>query len=394
MKIFIATDIALRIYKNHIYTINKCSTIFRRYYNAFGKIVFCCRVDHVEEITDNCDDITEITDKIIPADSLMKGLVGQYDKRIKEAMKDCDLVICRCPSIYAYRAADCAKSLNKPYFTESMGCAWDAYWNHGIDGKIIAPYMFLKMKQVVKDADYASYVTSEFLQKRYPTNANSLSASNVFIKQTDDSILNQRINHIKNSDNGKLTLVTTAAVDVKYKGQQYVIRAIPILKKHGVNCKYIIIGGGDQSYLKNLAERIGVSENIVFTGTLTQEEIFEQIDNSDIYIQPSLQEGLPRAVIEAMSRACPCLGARTAGIPELIDEECVFKRKSVNDIVDKILAINKENSLENFAKNNYIKSKQYYSDVLDKRRNNYYSKIIEKIYYQKGVLNFQENSSI
>ena len=61
--------------------------------------------------------------------------------------------------------------------------------------------------------------------------------------------------------------------------------------------------------------------------------MFELLDECDIYLQPSLQEGLPRSVIEAMSRGCACIGAATAGIPELLESEYVVKRKSVQENV-------------------------------------------------------------
>ena len=381
MKILIATDITLRICGNRIYARNKYSTIFRRYNNSFGKIVFCCRTEAIDEIVDDCDDITDITDKVIPANSLLKGLIGKYNKSLKSAIKDCDLVICRCPSIYAYRAADCARSLNKPYLTESMGCAWDAYWNHGLTGKVIAPYMFFKMKEVVKHADYASYVTSKFLQKRYPRKGNNLAASNVLIKSVDDSILERRVKHIENSHENLVTLMTTAAVNVKYKGQQYVIKAIPEINKAGIRVKYYIVGEGDQSYLKAVVKKYGVDDQVFFMGRLPLEHVMDLLDDTDIYIQPSLQEGLPRSVIEALSRGCISLGANTAGIPELLVDKYVLQRKSVKDITQKIISICNsplEVKIEN-AKRNFEFSKQFLSGVLDMKRKEYYCLIKKEI---------------
>ena len=105
---------------------------------------------------------------------------------------------------------------------------------------------------------------------------------------------------------------------------------------------------------------------------------YKKLDEIDIYIQPSLQEGLPRSVIEAMSRGCPAIGAKTAGIPELVSAECVVRRKSPGDIANTVLNISSAEKLAELAQINFEKSKEYLDTVLGERRNAYYDKIKEK----------------
>ena len=52
-------------------------------------------------------------------------------------------------------------------------------------------------------------------------------------------------------------------------------------------------------------------------------------DNIDVFIMPSLQEGLPRSMVEAMSRGCNVIGSRVGGIPELLDDNFHIMR-SIN----------------------------------------------------------------
>lgn len=175
-----------------------------------------------------------------------------------------------------------------------------------------------------------------------------------------------------------LKIVTTAAVNVRYKGQQYVIQAIPKLNKIGIRVEYHIIGEGDSSYLRDVAKRCGVEDQVVFQGRLPLKEVFNLLDEVDVYIQPSLQEGLPRSVIEALSRGCLAIGARTAGIPELLEDEYVVRRKSVKDIVNCLSYISNLTSLEKCrtAKRNFYEAKKYCNDVLDATRGAYYESII------------------
>ena len=383
MSVLIATDVAILSCEGKYYYASQVAVIMNRYYNQFGKIKICGRERVVQsnEITPTHVEVTDLIEGVVAIPSLAKVMSKPFAVKIKCAVMNSDFVICRCPGIIAFRVADAAHKLGKKCFAESMGCAWDAYWNHGILGKIVAPYMYLKMKQTVYNADYALYVTSRFLQERYPCKNESVAASNVLIDNIDESVLNQRLNRIARMDTYELTLATTAAVDVRYKGQEFVIRAIPKLNKAGIRVRYLLIGGGDRTFLEGVARKYGVEDQVEFTGRHPLTEVLEILDNTDIYIQPSLQEGLPRSVIEAMSRGCPCIGARTAGIPELIDDEYVVRRKSVNDIVTVVsnFALKSTEDLWEVAKRNFCEAKKYSAPVLDKRRNDYYAKVVAEI---------------
>lgn len=376
MKVLIATDYTVVKYDKKLYCSSAFYTILKRYYDAFGKVALCTRVINATQLPEKRTDITDMIDEVCELRSLADSLAK---KQIYEnAVKKCDMVIARVPSIVSFAVVNCAKKWGKPYMAESMGCAWDAYWNHGIVGKIIAPYMYFKMKSVVKNADYGLYVTEKFLQNRYPCKNETIAASNVKITDVVDTVLEKRLEKISNMDKTHIALMTSAAVDVRYKGHEYVIKAIPKLKKLGIHITYYMVGGGDQTYLKSIAEKNGVTDSVIFTGRLSLEEVLEKLDGADIYIQPSLQEGLPRAMIEAMSRGCVCLGAKTAGIPELVDPECIFKRKNTSAIVKCISSILKKD-FEYYAKRNFDEAKKYKSDVLDDRRNKYFAKIADEI---------------
>lgn len=375
MRVLVASDFTVYKAVGKYYAKSQHSTIIKRYARAFGALTVCCRVAQGEEITSSHEDVTADLAEVISVRGLADTLTGRCRQRIEPAVKQSDLVIGRLHSMIACVAADCAKRCGKPFFAELMGDAWDAYWNHSLVGKVIAPYMFLKTRQVVKNADYALYVTNKFLQERYPCKNESVAASNVLIDRVDPAVLDKRLGRITARDPKQITLMTTAAVDVRYKGQEYVIRAIPLLNKAGIRVKYVMIGGGSQDFLRRVAAECGVEDQVEFTGRMPLDEVFLCLDEVDIYLQPSLQEGLPRSVIEAMSRGCPVIGARTAGIPELIAPECVVRRKSAKDVADKVLAINSKEKLAQLAKQNFAEAGGYQDEILCARRNAYFDKI-------------------
>lgn len=377
MSIFIASEFRCTIFEGKYYLAPKAFTIYKRYADVFGKVILCCRFEKKEKLMEGYKEATFVI-KIVPIESLYSVLLGKYKNIMTNEIKKCELVIARIPSIIAYRAADYAKKAGVPYLAELMGDAWDSYWNHDIYGKCIALYMDQKMKKIAWQADYSLYVTDKYLQKRYPCKHNGINASNVVIKSVDESILKERIRKIREFDKTKVSLMTTAAVDVRPKGQQFVIRAIKELKKHGIEVVYYLAGGGNQNFLKKIALDEGVENNVIFLGELTIEEVYKYIDLVDIYVQPSLQEGLPRSVIEAMSRGCPCIGSRTAGTPELIDDEYIFERSSVEGVELTVIKILSGN-LEKIAQRNFEFSKRYREDVLNERRSEYFCKIKEEI---------------
>lgn len=277
------------------------------------------------------------------------------------------------PSVISDITISAAKRINKKYMVEVGGCAWDAFWNHSIIGKIVAPYMYFNEYRGVKHASYATYVTEKWLQKRYPNDGIKTSASNVYLKELDTSVLNNRVKKIaeKNIED-PVIIGTTAAVNVKYKGQEYIIKAISELNKKGHNYEYELVGGGDTSYLKNLASKLGVGSKVRFKGVLINENVINWLDSIDVYAQPSKQEGLPRALVEAISRGCPAIGSETAGIPELIDNDYIFKNGDVTQICSILKEISTEKSIE-MAKRNFEKAKDYELENLDEKRNAIYN---------------------
>ena len=378
MKVFIASDLRATVSNGRIYLASQHYYIIKRYHEAFGPCTLCSRVLH-QNADDKLIDATDIIDRLIEVKSLGYSFVPRFYKMIKSAIAESDLVIGRLHSIIGMHALCYAKRQGKKCFAEVMGDAWDGYWNHSWRGKLVAPYAFLMTRKVVRNADYASYVTSEFLQRRYPCPNESVAVSDVQLPALSEAALKKRLEHIKAFNGKNLCLMTTGAVDVRYKGQEYVIRAIPTLNKAGIRVKYMLVGGGDSTYLQKVARQCGIENQVEFKGRCSLDEVYEYLDEADIYIQPSLQEGLPRSVVEAMSRGCPVIGARTAGIPELIPEECVVQRKSSRDIAEAILRIAGSEKMTELAKWNFKEAGKYQSAALKARRHAYFEYITSEV---------------
>lgn len=377
MKALIVTDVHVYFEDGKFYIAEQVSLMIKRYVEKFGKIDLYARIG-TGLPPSNLVDASEYIDRFYGCDSLVAILKKESKKELRHFISECDLLIVRLYSIFGYIAGMEAKKQGKPYFTEIIGDAWDAYWNHSLRGKLVAPFMYFGIKRVVWNADFALYVTNEYLQKRYPCKNESVGVSDVLIS-VDDSALDKRLKKIAARSKNEIKLMTSGAIDVRYKGQEYVIRAISSINKAGYTVKYYLAGGGSQDYLRSVAEKCGVLDQVVFLGRLSLDDVMKQLENTDIYIQPSFTEGLPRAVVEAMAKACPIIGTRIGGIPELISNECLVRTKSSEDIANTVLGMINEEKLVELARVNYQKSKEYIDTALSERRNAYYDKIKEKI---------------
>lgn len=301
-----------------------------------------------------------------------------YNKKVmREAIYKADLVVIKIPSItigpWAFREL---KKNSKPFIVEMIACAWDSYWYHSLKGKLLAPYSYLVNRWMVKNAPNVHYVTSQFLQSRYPNDGNAMACSNVMLEAKSAAVLEERLHFISNSvSDTPIKLGTAGGVDVRFKGQQYVIKALGVLKKKGVIMEYYLAGGGSQNYLKRVAEESDVAQQVHFLGAVPRQKMAEFYDSLDVYIHPSLAEGLPRVLIEAESRALPAFGARAAGTPELLNPECVFEKQNVEDIVSHLEHISKEKLLR-YAKENFERSKEYDYRVLEERRSRFYNDLV------------------
>lgn len=294
---------------------------------------------------------------------------------IKNAVNSHDVIILRLPSAIGSIAFEYAKEMGKPVLIEMVACVYDALWNYDWRGKVIAKSKMIKYQNILLKASHVIYVTDRFLQQRYPSKNKQIGCSDVVLSEFDESLINKRIEKIKNSK-GILILGTVAAIDVPYKGQDDVIKVLAKLKDSGIDFKYKIVGQGDPIRLNKIIKKLKIEDNVEIIGSLTHDKVFEFLDHIDVYIQPSKQEGLPRAVVEAMSRGCPVIGSDLAGIPELIGQEALFQPGNRKELIALLKKLDKR-KMEQWAKENFHKANFFHKDILDNKRIEFYKEFIE-----------------
>lgn len=349
---------------------------FSRYFNIFDQFNVFGRVINVNEGAAKPIDVSLYPTNITTVVS-NKNLAAAYSV-LKNEIINHDCVVSRMPSLLGTLAINICKRINKPYIVEVVACTYDALANSpSWKRRFMATPAETIYRYVLRNNPYNVYVTKEFLQKKYPTKGSQIACSNVTLYETEESVLEERLSKIDRFDKSKkIVLGTTSTLNVDFKGQKYVIQALPELIKKGYNIEYQLVGDGDGSWLLDIAKDLGVEDYVKIIGRLNHDDVFKWLDNIDVYVHPSCQEGLSRAIIEAMSRACPIVGADTGGIHELIQDEYIVPKKDVSSITEAIqFVINGD--LKSIAYYNFVNSKEYVKSTLYRIREEYFKEFLK-----------------
>jgi colanic acid/amylovoran biosynthesis glycosyltransferase len=103
------------------------------------------------------------------------------------------------------------------------------------------------------------------------------------------------------------------------KGQILLIRALAALARSGACFHLTLVGAGpDRARIEAEISACDLAHAVTLTGALTQDEVRRRFARADIFVLPSLAEGIPVVLMEAMSCGVPCISTPVNGIPELV----------------------------------------------------------------------------
>lgn len=111
--------------------------------------------------------------------------------------------------------------------------------------------------------------------------------------------------------------VGTAAVLEERKGHRYLLDAALRLKRQGLRLRYYLAGDGSlRRSLEDRTRQLGLKEDVEFLGFVSDMASF--MARIEIFVLPSLFEGLGVSVLEAMAAGRPVVASRVGGLPELV----------------------------------------------------------------------------
>ncbi len=373
-------------YGNHIYAESLMDRFFwGKYLKVFDDLYVLVRMKKYEGedlnkwIISDCENVHFLP---LPDYRGPRGYLRQYIN-IRKCMRkyininpDITCAIIRSPSPLGYLFLNFWKKTGKPYGLEIVANLSDDYY-YSIDfiHSILYGRLHTMTKRYARSAKGVAYVTRQVLQKQYPAKGTQENYSSIDLPK---ELFYKRSPLVKKKDEYVMIHVSTLALDVK--GNEQFLQVQKRLREEGYDVTSVIVGGGQ--YMKhyiNRAEKLGLEPFTRFTGHISEKEkLMEELRQADIFLFPTLSEGLPRTVIEAMACSLPCISSDIPSIRELLDEKWLCQPQDVDGFVKKIKTLMTDVSLYNkTADRNYNIAKEYEYSVLNERRSKFYKKLCE-----------------
>lgn len=293
-----------------------------------------------------------------------------------------DAVILRVASQVASCIEPLLHQTGHPYAVEVVADPYDVFAPGSIKHPLRPFFRWWFPRQLRRQcarATAAAYVTKDVLQLRYPPAPEAFSTYYSSVELPDGAFVS--IPRSPQQGTRPYTLITVGTLAQLYKAPDVLIDAVAVCVKEGLDIKLVVVGDGKhRGELEARARGLGLGERVCFCGQLTAgDAVRTQLDRADVFVLPSYQEGLPRAMIEAMARALPCIGSTVGGIPELLPAEDMVPPGDVTALADKIRSVVTDpERMARMSARNLEKAKEYKEEVLRERRNVFYRYLREQ----------------
>lgn len=159
-------------------------------------------------------------------------------------------------------------------------------------------------------------------------------------------------------------ILTSVGELIERKNHMVILRSLVQIKNDDLH--YIVVGKGELlEELQAFVNDNGLSNRVHFLGY--RKDVEEIYKASDVCCLPSIHEGLPVALMEAMASGLPCVASRIRGNTDLIDEKTGFlvDTYDVDGYVNAILQLfNDEKMRDSMGKENKNRAYKYSSDTI------------------------------
>lgn len=299
---------------------------------------------------------------------------GKVKRVLEENVLPTDAVLTRAVNCFDSQLYPILKKRKQPFGVQVVVNPATAM-SKGAYHSVFRPYLKYRLPKLLKalcqDASAVTYVTRQTLQSLYPPLEKAFSNYYSNVRITPDAMIDQsrRFSHF--SEERPARIVTVGSLANLNKAFDILIKTVAHGLNQGLFLHLTIVGGGkEEGTLVELTKSLGIEPYVTFLGYLHNvADVRKQFDESDLFILPSRSEGMPRAMVEAMARALPCIGSNAGGIPELLPQEWIVP---VNDIPALSNAIERmvtsPHLMNQSSKRNLEEAMKYHIDILSERQ--------------------------
>ncbi len=361
-------------------------SFWKRYLEVFDNVNVIARVQRIDQ-TDSALKQSSgpgVTFKPVPYYVGFTDFLLNYFTVKRTLQRESNLqgaYVLRVGSALACYVEPVLRRAKKPFGLEVVGDPYDVF-SQGSVAHPLRPlfrwYFTNHLRYLCQNASCISYVTEQSLQKRYPPSKDAYSTyySSIDLQPSHYSSAPRKFD-----SSSQLRLCYVGTLDQLYKAPDILVEAFSICIQQNLNTHLVIVGDGKhRTQLEKLARAKGISSRISFVGTLPAgDAVRQQLDDSDMYVLPSRQEGLPRSLLEAMARGLPCIGSNVGGVPELLPPDDRVPAGDAIALANKIQDVASDRQRMNqMASRNWSKSKEYLNTHLQRRRAAYYQELQRK----------------
>jgi glycosyltransferase involved in cell wall biosynthesis len=162
-------------------------------------------------------------------------------------------------------------------------------------------------------------------------------------------------------------LLITAGILTRGKHIEIILESLAKIKNK--NLFFLIIGEGYtqadfsyKSYLKELTKTLGLDQRVIFTGWLEKGRLWELLCASDLFVLPSVSEGMPNVMLEALGLDLPCFGSNIPRIKDILHHEgLIFNPFDGEALKQKIESFFSEKDFSNYMSQLYRERKKVLS---------------------------------
>jgi glycosyltransferase involved in cell wall biosynthesis len=230
-----------------------------------------------------------------------------------------------------------------------------------------------QLRRQCRRATAVAYVTEQALQRRYPPGPQAYAIHVSDVELPKAALVAQP--RAVRAPAAPAQLVTVGAYDHLYKAPDVLLDAMAECVRAGADLRLTLVGDGSQRpELERRGRDLGLEDRVRFCGELPgPEAVRAELDAADVFVLPSRQEGLPRALVEAMARALPCVGSTVGGIPELLDAEDLVPPGDAGALASKLQTVlGDPQRLAAMSARNLARAGGYRENILRPRQQEFY----------------------
>ena len=374
-------------------------TFFARYLDVFDSVRVFARVRPAPEVRDGLRAASG--EAVSFFDVPYYHGVGRYllqRRAIRRALAGGlaaeDPVVLRVPSQVAVDAAHVLEAQGRRFAAEVVGDPHDAFANGSFRHPLRPLLRWRHTRALVRmcrQAAATSYVTAEALQRRYPPAPGRVTTHYSSVELPDEAYVQTPPPAPETASR----LISIGSMEHLYKGHDTLLEALALCRHQGLDLSLTLVGDGlNRPWLQGKADNLGLTGAVSFAGRAPSgQAVRDLLDQADLFVLASRQEGLPRALLEALARGLPAVSTTVGGIPELLEPDVLVPPDNPWVLSELLRAVCSDRpKRDRMAALGLAVAQRYHDRELGPRRRHFYQQI--RRLAESGLMRISEGDDL